>query len=196
MDFRINPNTNATYRDGPILWHGDQAHWSLAQATSNDTRWALFTDFRGVALCEPVNDGLVLFSYTRPAVEEKKHIITRKVITRARKAEEVNQVWFNPKYYNPDEYYASSFSIPKPPYVFDPTQVYMRENRWGPVKVLAFFTKDVGRELQYQFRRIHPDGMIFGTTGKWSGTPPHPMTTHLIAEAIGFSDIKGVAPPF
>ena len=144
-------------------------------------RWAVFKDYRGVAYCEPVNDGINIWTMNVPAREEKRHWLTRKIIHGAREAERRQKAVFDDTIYSRDNYYESAFTAAPEGYEFQDNLRYMLENRWGPVDVLVFIEDDtLGKRMQYEFRRLAPEGELYDLSKRDKGGSPHPDTDRII----------------
>jgi hypothetical protein len=122
-----------------------------------DTRYAVFTDYKGQARCEEVNEGIRCFLKFRPsrdAIPAKRNIFGRvtKPGVSARKAEYDLQTQLDDKYYNRAEFMTHAFDLPPEPYTFSDRKRYMKPNYWGPVDVIAFINDiDLGKRLKEYF---------------------------------------------
>lgn len=120
-------------------------------------RWAIFQDFRGVPYCEPVNEGLQVWTKDIPA-RKARYTIWGKMTTPAREARRDIKAVFLESHYNRKDYYDSAFEPAPEGYELNQSVVYLQENRWGPVDVLWSTEDDnLGRKLQYYLRRAAPD---------------------------------------
>jgi hypothetical protein len=145
-------------------------------------RWAVFKDFRGVAYCEPVNEGInvwILDIAERGETRNWWGKITREARAPTRRQKAV----FDDTIYSRDRYCASAFEPAPEGYEFRDDIRYLKENRWGPVKVLAFIEDDEqGQRLSNAFRKLHPigDNKIYNDKqGK-----PHPKTDEILEKLI------------
>lgn len=147
------------------------------------TLWGVFKDLRGVAYCEPVNQGIMVFTKIIPAQSAKRHRVTRRTIHPAREQEVHYHIKFDEDFYSREEYMASSFMEPPEGYNLDPNTRYLEENRWGPVKILVFIKDDnLGRRMQYEFRRISPEHELYDLGKKRDLlAEPHPETDRIIS---------------
>lgn len=147
------------------------------------TVWAVFKDFRGVAYCEPVNEALAVYVKRIPARPEKRNWLG-KIKQPAREADTRLHIKFDENVYSRDQYMASAFEDAPSDYEFDPNKVYMVENRWGPVDVILFlYSDDVGRRMQYEFRRLAPEGELYDLGSKRDNSAkPHENTDRIIEQ--------------
>ena len=149
-------------------------------------RWAVFKDFRGVAYCEPVNEGMAVWVKDIPARKQKRNFLG-KIKADAREATRLQKVVFDPDKYSRDRYYESAFAPAPEGYVFRDDIRYLEENRWGPVDVILFIKDDrLGRRMQYEFRRLAPEHELYNLGGKRDNeAKPHPSTDRIIEKLKG-----------
>ena len=150
------------------------------------TLWGVFKDFRGVVYCEPVNQGIIVFTKTIPARLAKRHRITRRTIHPARDAETRLHIKFDEAKYSRKDYMESAFQDAPEGYTLDPKIRYLEENRWGPVEILLFIKDDnVGRRMQYEFRRFAPEHEIYDLGEKRDNkAKPHPETDRILNDLL------------
>lgn len=153
------------------------------------TLWGVFKDFRGVAYCEPVNQGIMVFTKIIPAQSAKRHRITRRTIQSAREQEVRLHIQFDEDFYSREEYMASAFREAPEGYNLDPNTRYLEENRWGPVEILVFIKDDsLGRRMQYEFRRLAPEHELYDLSNRRdNNAEPHPETDRIINSLIGLN---------
>lgn len=144
--------------------------------------WAVFKDFRGVAYCEPVNEALWVHIKRIPARGIVRHWWGG-IKYPAREADTRTHVKFDETVYSRDQYMASAFEDAPEGYEYDPNMVYMLENRWGPVPVIQFiYNDDLGRRMQYEFRRLAPEGELMDLSKRDNNAKPHPDTDRIIEQ--------------
>ena len=147
-------------------------------------RWAVFKDFRGVAYCEPVNEGLNVWVLDVPERGETRNW-WGKVTREARPATRRQKVVFDDTIYPRDNYFDSAFEPAPEGYQFRDDIRYLIENRWGPVEVLLFLSDDIGRKMQYEFRRLAPERELYNLGNRRdNNAKPHPDTDRIIAQLI------------
>lgn len=146
-------------------------------------RWAVFKDFRGVAYCEPVDEGLNVWILDLPARQEKRNW-WGKVVAPAREATRLQKVVFDETIYSRANYCASAFAPAPDGYKFRNDIRYLIENRWGPVEVLVFlYSDDIGRRMQYEFRKLAPERELYDLgRNRDNSAKPHPDTDRIIEQ--------------
>lgn len=143
-------------------------------------RWAVFKDFRGVAYCEPANDAIDVWVLDVPAREKKRNWYG-KVLYEAREAERRYKGVFDDTVYSRDRYYESAFMPAPAGYEFKDDIRYLVESRWGPVQVILFIKDDsLGKRMQYEFRRLAPEGELYDLAKRVNDLTPHPDTDRII----------------
>jgi len=149
-------------------------------------RWAVFKDFRGVAYCEPVNEGITVWVLDLVEVSSRKNWLG-KVVVKHRPAERRIKAVFDPNLYSRNSYMDSAFAPAPSGYVFRDDIRYMKENRWGPVEVIAFIEDDkLGPRMQYELRRLAPEGELYDLGSKRNNAAlPHPATDRIIEKLMG-----------
>lgn len=149
-------------------------------------RWAVFKDYRGVAYCELVDEGMAVWILDVPARKRKLNFFGQ-VKQEARAAERRQKVVFDPDKYSRDRYYESAFAPAPEGYTFRDDIRYLEENRWGAVQVILFIKDDnLGRRMQYEFRRLAPEHELYNLGGKRDHeAEPHPDTDRIIEKLKG-----------
>jgi hypothetical protein len=159
--------------------------------------WAVFKDFRGVAYCEPINQGIMVFTKTIPGRKEKRNWLTGKVSLPATPDRELTHIQFDDRFYSRDQYVASAFADAPEGYLPRSDLRYLEENRWGYVKILVFILDDnLGRRMQYEFRRLAPEGELYdlGSGKRDNKAQPHPETDRIIERLRGLVDRENNHP--
>lgn len=140
-------------------------------------RWAVFKDYRGVAQCEPVDEGLNVWVRDIPAKPAKKSF-WGKELSPAREATRLQQVVFDDTIYDRSQYCANAFEPAPEGFVFRDDIRYMVENFWGPVEVIAFIEdQNQGSRLKKALAAIRPNG-YYALPRK--EVTPHPKTDEIL----------------
>lgn len=144
-------------------------------------RWAVFKDQRGVAYCEPVDDGILVFTMQVSPCEQKRHWLTKRITRPAVHTKTLFHIRLNPNHYSPKRFHAGAFEAPPPGYTYSEYHVYLQENLWGLREAILIIKDDkLGRRMQYEFRKMAPEKELFDLTKRRSTGAPHPATDRLI----------------
>ena len=145
------------------------------------TLWGVFKDCRGVAYCEPVNLGINVHVKHVPERKAVYHWLTRKLVKPAESEKKLLRVQFDEEFYPRKDYTESAFEHPGPDYYFDTRIRYLKENRWGPVKIIVFVKDDkIGRRVQYELRKLAPERDLYDLSRRDMDAKPHPDADRII----------------
>lgn len=140
-------------------------------------RWAVFKDFRGVLYCEPINEGIEVWTKLVPV--RRKSIFGSTGETS--KYDLKLHFRFLDTHYSRGEYRADAFADAPKGFSRSTNKVYLQENCWGVVDVLHVIEDDnLGLKMQYQLRRLAPDGSM-KIKDRNNLAKPHPQTDRILA---------------
>lgn len=142
--------------------------------------WAVFQDHRGVLHCERVNEGIQCWTKVIPVRPEIRSFLGR-VIQKGRQEETLLHTVFLEKFYDRKDYTDNAFEPAGEGYALDPMMRYMKTNKWGPVKIMAFIKCDTtGQILHSKFKAFEPFSESQG---------PRPGNDRLVAMVHQLSEI-------